>query len=135
MLLTFIFVLDMMTIVRGEAMNKLKDSNKTFEDIKHINEFGNEYWEARELQITLEYAKWQKFLNVIEKAKTACFNSDNEVEEHFTQVGKLSKRGNNTVVEINDYTLSRYACYLIVQNGDPRKKKTSICHRRKIKSF
>jgi len=103
-------------------MSKFKDNNKTFEDIKHINEFGNEYWEARELQITLEYAKWQKFLNVIEKAKTACFNSDNEVEEHFTQVGKLSKRANNANVEIIDYNLSRYACYLIVQNGDPKKE-------------
>ena len=107
----------------------------TFEDIKHIDEFGNEYWEARELQKVLGYTKWQKFLNIIYKAIEACNNSNFNVKEHITQVGKLSKRGNNTVVEINDYTLSRYACYLIVQNGDPRKKKTSICHRRKIKSF
>ena len=103
-----------------------RPKGKTFEDIKHINEFGNEYWEARELQKILEYAKWQKFTNVIEKAKKSCSNSKNIIEEHFTQVGKLSTRANNSSVEILDYFLSRYACYLIVQNADSNKKVVAL---------
>ena len=95
---------------------------KTFEDIKHIDEFGNEYWEARELCNVLKYKSWDKFLNVIEKATTACKNSGYNPDKQLSQMGKLSKRGNNTVIEIKDYKLSRYACYLIVQNGDPRKE-------------
>ena len=99
-----------------------KIENKTFEDIKHIDEFGNEYWYARELQVTLEYKQWRRFEQVIDKAKEACKNSDINVFEHFADVGKLSKRANNAQVTINDYKLTRYACYLIAQNGDTRKK-------------
>ena len=98
-----------------------KYSEELFENIKHIDEEGNEYWEARELQKALEYSKWEKFSNVIEKAKISCENSGNDVFYDFPQVGKIIKAG-ATVKEIVDYHLTRYACYLIAQNGDSRKK-------------
>ena len=107
-------------------MNKLNEvreyGEKTFEDIKHFDELGNEYWTARELQLVLEYKEWRNFEIVINKAKRACENSSNEISEHLVEVNKMSKRGNNTVLEIKDYHFSRYFCYLLVQNGDPRKE-------------
>lgn len=93
-----------------------------FEAIKHVNEHGQEFWYARELQIALEYKQWRRFENVIKKAITACGNSENPIDEHFANVGKTSPMPNGGVKVIDDYELSRYACYLIVQNGDPRKK-------------
>ena len=77
-------------------MNNLKISNSVFEDIKHIDKFGNEFWLARELMVTLEYKKWQKFKNVIDNAKLACENSNNLIEDHFTQVGKVVEIGSKT---------------------------------------
>ena len=103
-------------------MNELEINNSVFENIKHIDEEGNEYWLARELQVALEYRQWRRFESVINKAKESCKNSDISVIEHFANVGKLSKRANNAKVRINDYKLSRYGCYLIAQNGDSRKK-------------
>ena len=107
-------------------MNHLENisdyTNQTFENIKHINEYGIEYWEARELQSILNYKEWRKFENVINKAKESCKNSNISVVEHFVDVDKLSKRANNAKVMIKDYKLTRYACYLIAQNGDPRKE-------------
>ena len=104
-------------------MNELeKNNNKTFEDIKHIDDNGSEFWYARELMVILEYKQWRRFESVIDKAIQACKNSGISAFEHFANVGKLSKRANNAEVEINDYKLSRYACYLIAQNGDSRKK-------------
>ena len=107
-------------------MNKLetnrKYSNKTFEDIKHIDEYGIEFWYARELMKMLEYNKWENFEKVINKAKDACENSYISVIEHFPEVRKLATRSNNAEVLIKDYKLTRYACYLIAQNGDPRKE-------------
>lgn len=104
-------------------MNEIKEYNETiFERIKHIDEYGNEYWLARELQNVLEYKKWQKFINVIENAKVACGQSKLTIDEHFTQVGKTSKMPNGGVKNLLEYKLSRYACYLIVQNSDPRKE-------------
>ena len=107
-------------------MNNLKISNSVFEDIKHIDKFGNEFWLARELMVTLEYKKWQKFKNVIDNAKLACENSNNLIEDHFTQVGKVVEIGSKTSRKIIDYKLSRYACYLIVQNSDPRKEVVAL---------
>ena len=101
-------------------------TEKIFEDIKHIDEKGNEYWEARELMPLLEYSKWERFSNAIDNAKKSCENSGYSVEEHFPGVGKLSKRNNGANVKIKDYRLSRYACYLIVQNGDSRKKAVAL---------
>ena len=103
-------------------MKEVAKNNKSFEDIKHIDENGVEFWYARELQVVLDYKEWRKFENVICKAKQACENSSISVFKHFVDVDKLSKRANNAEVRINDYKLSRYACYLIAQNGDSRKK-------------
>ena len=103
----------------------LKDidkNNKSFENIKHIDENDIEFWYARELMPVLQYSNWQNFEKIIKKAKISCENSDISVFEHFIDVNKLSKRANNAEVEINDYKLTRYACYLIAQNGDSRKK-------------
>ena len=97
-----------------------------FESIKHIDESGNEYWLARELQIVLDYKKWQKFINVIESAKISCKQSNFIIDEHFTQVGKTSKMPNGGVKKLLDYKLSRYACYLIVQNSDSRKEVVAL---------
>ncbi len=97
-----------------------------FESIKHIDESGNEYWLARELQIVLDYKKWQKFINVIENAKISCKQSNFIIDEHFTQVGKTSKMPNGGVKKLLDYKLSRYACYLIVQNSDSRKEVVAL---------
>ena len=106
---------------------EIKKYNETvFEDIKHINEYGNEYWLARELQNVLEYKRWDKFCNVINNAKKACENSNYNVFEHFSQVGKTSKMPNGGVKNLLDYKLSRYACYLIVQNADPRKEVVAL---------
>ena len=106
----------------NELDKKENYTNQTFENIKHIDENGIEYWNARELQIVLNYKEWRKFENVINKAKESCKNSDISVLEHFVDVDKLSKRANNAEVVIKDYKLTRYACYLIAQNGDTRKK-------------
>jgi DNA-damage-inducible protein D len=93
-----------------------------FEGIRHEDEGGNEYWSARELAKVLGYAKWDKFTNVIQRAKKACENSAQAVSDHFLQVGKLIEAGKGAQREIEDVHLSRYACYLIVQNGDPSKE-------------
>ena len=107
-------------------MNEIKKYNETiFENVKHIDEYGNEYWEARELQITLEYAQWRRFEEVINRAKIACENSNNKVFDHFAEVGKMVKTG-DSIRKIKDYKLSRYACYLIVQNSDPRKNVIAV---------
>ena len=104
-------------------MNRIEEYNKTiFENIKHIDEYGNEYWLARELQNVLEYKEWRKFCGVINKAIEACINSEFIIENHFVNVDKMVKIGSKTERKINDYKLSRYACYLIVQNSDPRKE-------------
>lgn len=96
-------------------------TEQTFEDIKHINEYGEEFWYARELQLTLEYAQWRRFYEVIERAKTACENSGQAVSDHFANVGKMVGIGSGAERVIDDIMLSRYACYLIVMNGDPKK--------------
>jgi len=103
-------------------LSDIDKKNVSFEEIKHIDENGVEFWYARELQNVLEYKEWRKFENVIDKAKEACKNSDISEFEHFVDVDKLSKRANNAEVKIKDYKLTRYACYLIAQNGDSRKR-------------
>ncbi|MBQ6504752.1 MAG: hypothetical protein IJI57_12650 [Flexilinea sp.] len=104
-------------------MNEINTySDKIFEDIKHVNEYGQEYWLARELRVILEYTQWRNFLPVIEKAKESCNNSDFPLNDHFADVRKMVNIGSDTYREINDIMLSRYACYLIVMNGDPRKE-------------
>ena len=98
------------------------EGENTFESIKHINEYGQEYWLARELQPVLEYTEWRNFSRIIDKAKDACTGSGNMVKEHFVDVNKTSPRPNGGEKLLEDYQLSRYACYLIAMNGDPRKQ-------------
>lgn len=94
----------------------------TFESIKRINEDGQEYWLARELQHVLEYAQWRNFAEAIERAKLACKNSGFDIEDHFADVSKTIDMPKGAHKDIPDCMLSRYACYLIVMNGDPRKE-------------
>ena len=103
-----------------------KYNEKNFEDIKHIDEYGNEYWYARELQVALDYKRWDKFCNVIESAKIACENSNNAVLNHFSQVGKMVEIGSGAKRKQMDFKLSRYACYLIVQNANPNKEVVAL---------
>lgn len=93
-----------------------------FENIKHIDDDGNEYWLARELQKALDYTEWRNFSKVIKKAKVSCENSENPVDSHFVDVNKMAGLGLGTSRDIDDIKLTRYACYLIVENGDPQKE-------------
>ena len=102
--------------------NLVANEYKTFEEIKRIRKDGTEYWNARELSEVLQYKKWENFCKALDRAKLACQNSGQEVLEHFPEVRKMLEIGNNAKRNLLDYELSRYACYLIVQNGDPRKE-------------
>ncbi|MCD7807286.1 MAG: DNA damage-inducible protein D [Lachnospiraceae bacterium] len=93
-----------------------------FESIRYINDYGEEFWFARELQTALEYTEWRNFKKVIDRAKASCANSANAVSDHFVEINKTIPMPKNAEKEIEDYELSRYACYLIVQNADPRKR-------------
>ena len=104
----------------------MKYSEQNFENIKHINEHGQEFWYARELQVVLEYSQWRYLLDAISRAEAACKNSGNKVEDHFVDVVKTVEIGSNAEREIDDVMLSRYACYLIVMNGDPRKEVIAV---------
>ena len=108
-------------------MNEIKEyTEDIFEKIKHIDDYGHEYWLARELMEILEYVKWQKFQNAIEQAKLSCEKSGYNVVEHFIQAGKMINLAKGAQRKILDYKLTRYACYLIVQNGDSRKKNIAL---------
>ena len=103
-------------------MDALIKNNQSFEEIKHIDENGGEFWYARELMEVLEYNKWENFEKVINKAKDACENSGVTLLDHFPDVRKMVQIGSTAEREQHDYKLSRYACYLIAQNGDSRKR-------------
>lgn len=98
---------------------------KQFEDIKHTDENGVEFWYARELSLVLDYIQWRNFSKVIDKAMLSCQNSGFECADHFVEVSKIVDAG-ATSKPVKDYELSRYACYLIVQNGDPRKEPIAL---------
>ena len=93
--------------------------------LKHIDENGVEFWYARELMTMLEYSKWGNFVKVIDKAKESCKNSNINIIDHFADVGKMVKAG-VADKKIDDFKLTRYACYLIAQNGDSRKKAIAL---------
>ena len=107
-------------------MNDLEINYNVFESIKYIDEFGKEYWCARELMKVLNYVQWRRFKDVINKSIISCNMSNVNVNEHFAKVGKPIKGGNGNVQIVEDYKLSRYACYLIAQNGDNRKKVVAL---------
>jgi len=108
-------------------MNQVKNYNDAiFENIKHIDEFGNEYWEARELMPLLEYSKWENFHKVIKKAMLSCKISNGNVKDHFPEFGKTIVMPKGASKKVIDYHLSRYACYLIVQNANPGKKSVAL---------
>lgn len=105
--------------------NLVNTTEKDFESIKHIDENGVEFWYARELMTMLEYSKWGNFVKVIDKAKQSCKSSDINIIDHFAEVGKMVKAG-VADKKIDDLKLTRYACYLIAQNGDSRKKTIAL---------
>lgn len=95
--------------------------SKSFEDLKKTNEYGAEYWSAREIQPLLGYTQWRRFEDAVKRAITSCKSSGNEPSHHFADAGKMIDIGKGGSREVPDYHLSRFACYLIAQNGDPRK--------------
>jgi DNA-damage-inducible protein D len=99
-----------------------KYSQSDFEKAKQHTQDGVEFWYARDLKDILEYEQWRNFLTVVEKAKESCKNAKNDIGDHFADVSKMVEIGSEAKRSIDDIMLSRYACYLIVQNGDPRKK-------------
>ena len=122
----FFFDEDNKVDIDDEVLDAIqKDTQYTesiFDSIRHVNDAGQEYWYARELQEVLEYSQWRRFKETIQRAQQACLNSGNKVEDHFAKVGKMVMLGSGAERNVEDYELSRYACYLIVQNGDSRKK-------------
>ena len=102
---------------------------ENFESCAHKTSDGVEFWMARDLQHLLSYTKWDNFQGVISKAKTACELSEQEIDDHFADVGKMVSIGSGAEKEILDIMLTRYACYLVAQNGDPRKEKIAFAQR------
>ncbi len=112
--------------MKTEIVKALTDN---FESYANKTNDGIEFWLARDLQHLLEYTKWDNFKNVVHKAKTACEVSGEEITDHFADVGKMVSLGSGADKEIPDIMLTRYACYLIAQNGDPRKEKIAFAQR------
>jgi len=112
-----------------DNISSLIANNLSFEDLKKVNQHSIEYWSARDLQPLLGYSKWQRFENAIKKAIESCKQSGNDPKHHFTGAGNPITSGKGRTQVVDDYHLSRFACYLIAQNGDPRKPE--IAHAQK----
>ncbi len=97
-------------------------SNNVFEEIRKVNEYGSEYWSARDLFKILSYSSYRNFLVVVEKAKVACKNSQQDIHNHFVEVSNMVSIGSGAKRLVDTVNLSRYACYLIIQNSDPSKE-------------
>jgi DNA-damage-inducible protein D len=108
------------------AMSTTDDSQTPFERIRQVDEDGVEFWSARDLMPILEYTKWQNFKTVLIKAQIACVNSGNDPANHFTGASKMVALGSDAKREVEDMHLSRYACYLVVQNADPAKEVVAL---------
>lgn len=106
--------------------NEIQQLTELFEAHAQHTEDGVEYWLARDVQHLLGYSKWDNFLNVLSKAKTACETSGNAVGDHFADVGKMVSLGSGSQREVDDVMLTRYACYLVAQNGDPKKQEIAF---------
>jgi DNA-damage-inducible protein D len=102
--------------------NLIAKEYKSFEAIKHLAEDGHEFWYARELAMVLEYVQWRNFAKVLDRAKLSCKNSGYAIADHFAEVSKTITMPKSAIKQVIDFKLTRYACYLIVQNGDPRKE-------------
>jgi len=103
-----------------------KYNERIFEQYRNVNEYGEDFWYARDMQVVLQYTEWRNFIKVIEKAKIACESSGNNVLDHFVDVNKMVHLGSGSQREIEDIMLSRYACYLIVQNANPKKEVVAL---------
>ncbi|MFH5781503.1 DNA damage-inducible protein D [Heyndrickxia oleronia] len=103
-----------------------KYNERIFEQYRNVNEYGEDFWYARDLQHVLHYEQWRNFLKVIVKAQDACKNSNQLVSDHFADVSKMVELGSGAMRRIDDFELSRYACYLIVQNADPKKEVVAL---------
>lgn len=99
---------------------------KNFEEIKRVDEYGTEFWTAREILPLLGYSKWQNAVEVIKRAQRACMNSGEDIRNHFTDISKMVRVGSDAVRQVEDFKLDRYACYLIAQNGDPSKPEIAL---------
>lgn len=109
--------------------NNIEISFNVFDDIKHVDEDGREFWYARELIVVLDYNEWRNFEKAIKRSIVSCKNGNELIDDHFVEVNKMVSIGSNTSRKIKDYKLSRYACYLIVQNGDPNKEVIALGQR------
>lgn len=118
----FLFQFDDGNMINATHSDGPGYSDLTFESIKHVNEYGQEYWNARELFKTLDYTEYNKFVPVLKKAMVACEKSGNDISDHFAEVSEMVQIGSGAERAFPSYRLSRYACYLIVQNGDSRKQ-------------
>lgn len=103
--------------------------SKSFEELKQTNEHGTEFWSARDIQPLLGYTQWRRFESAVQKAVTSCGQSGNDCAHHFVSAGKMVELGSGSERNVSDYHLSRFACYLIAQNGDPRKPEIALAQR------
>lgn len=113
----------------SDANVPTRPEDRSFEELKQQNEHGAEYWSARDLQLLLGYSHWRSFENAVKKAITSCGQSGNDAGHHFARARKMVDLGSGSQREVTDYLLSRFACYLIAQNGDPHKPEIALAQK------